>query len=81
MPMKRATRKKATKKRAALAKPWSSTEVGYLKKFFKAKTARQIGTSLGRTINAVRAKAASLKLKKGVARKAAGKKAIRRRLR
>jgi len=45
--------------------------VAYLKKNYKTMTAPQIGKALKRTENAVRAKAASLGLKKGVVKKKA----------
>ena len=81
---KKKTTKKATKKstkkakKAAVANPWSMKDVAYLKANYKGKTATQISKAIGRTVNAIRAKAAGLKLKKGVAKKAMGKKATKR---
>lgn len=73
---KKKTTKKATKKNAVV-NVWSAKDVAFLKTNYKGKTATQIGKALHRTVNAVRAKAATLNLKKGVVKKAAGKKAHR----
>ncbi len=52
------------KKSTAVPNAWKASEVSYLKKNFKKRTAREIAEHLGRTINAVRAKAATLGLRK-----------------
>lgn len=69
---KKSTNKKSTKKGV---NEWSAVSVAYLKANYKTKTAREIAKRLGRSIDAVRAKAATFNLKKGpVKKKAAAKK-------
>lgn len=79
MAMKKATAKKKTTKKAtkkpALANAWSAADVAFLKANYTKKTAREIANSLKRTVNAVRAKAATMNLKKGTVKKATAKKA------
>ncbi|MCK4857092.1 MAG: hypothetical protein KAT58_03910, partial [candidate division Zixibacteria bacterium] len=77
-PVRKATKKKTTRKKRALPNAWSAKDVGYLKKNYKTQTAPQIAKVLKRTVAAVRAKATTLGLKKGVVRKkAAAKKKAR----
>jgi DNA-binding protein HU-beta len=78
---KAATKKKSTKKvinkksTKKGANEWSAAGVAFLKANYRTKTAREIAKRLSRSIDAVRAKAATLNLKKGpVKKKAAAKK-------
>lgn len=69
--------KKTTAKKASTVNVWSPKDIAFLKSNYVAKTATQISKALGRTVNAVRAKAATLHLKKGNVKKAAPKKMVK----
>lgn len=69
--------KKAVVKKVSLINIWSPKDIAYLKANYVAKTATQISAALNRTVNAVRAKAATLHLKKGNAKRTAAKKVVK----
>ena len=73
---KRKTAEKKTTKEKKRANPnvWTAAQVKCLKTNYKKMTAPQIAKTLKRTVNAVRAKAATLGLKKTVVKKKAAPK-------
>ena len=66
---KKATKKGTKKKAGSTVNVWSARDIAYLKANYMGKTASQISKALGRTVNAVRAKATTLNLRKGVTKK------------
>ncbi len=68
---------KAKAVRKGGAKLWSAAEVKHLRTMYKTHSTTAIAKQLKRTVSSVRSKAVALSLRKGPARKAAGKKGRR----